>query len=82
MDREGAPIGRLHVCVEQVTLSFMCGRYMLTRTRLTHIEAALNRPFPSLLARYNIARGQLVPGIRQDADGPILEYLQWGLIPL
>lgn len=59
----------------------MCGRYTLTQTRLTDIEATLNWSFPSLPARYNVAPGQLVPAIRQDAGRPVLEHLRWGLIP-
>jgi len=36
---------------------------------------------PDFQPRYNIAPTQAVPGIAQGADGRVLKWLQWGLIP-
>lgn len=76
-------VRRLPIPCERVNLPPMCGRYTLTQTRLTHIEAALNRSFPSLPARYN-GRGrnadysahpaQIRTG-EASASGSYLEYL-------
>jgi putative SOS response-associated peptidase YedK len=64
----------------------MCGRFRLARSKELLDEAfgAVEGPVPvEWSPRYNVAPGQLIVAVRQDAARPVRELvrLRWGLIP-
>jgi putative SOS response-associated peptidase YedK len=62
----------------------MCGRFTLTNTQPEVIQQtfALESAPQNLVARYNIAPTQTVPGVIQDSEGQNhLVAFYWGLIP-
>ena len=61
----------------------MCGRFALTEIDPTVLSQVFDLDsVPDLSPRYNVAPTQLVPVIRQGADGQRhLDLLRWGLVP-
>jgi len=61
----------------------MCGRYALTTSpQMLADLLGIHRLRSSLVPCYNIAPTQLVPAVRNDAEGEReLVELHWGLIP-
>lgn len=60
----------------------MCGRFTLyvDSKKLKTVFHLSNNIFDHM-PRYNIAPGQNIPVITQDADGRVISNMKWGLIP-
>lgn len=71
-----------YLCVRPILLS-MCGRYRLTRKKEILAETFDLEDGVDWSPRYNIAPGQNVAVIRQDATKPARSssLMRWGLIP-
>lgn len=59
----------------------MCGRYALTSSPEVITERFKLLWSPSVSAHYNIAPSQMIPVVRDTAQGRELAFLKWGLIP-
>ncbi|GAB6056918.1 SOS response-associated peptidase [Desulfonatronum parangueonense] len=59
----------------------MCGRFGLWVTLIIHEHYGLSTLGEPILPSYNIAPGQEVMGVHQDASGRRLARFKWGLIP-
>ncbi|KVW95891.1 SOS response-associated peptidase [Thiobacillus denitrificans] len=59
----------------------MCGRYALTSPPAVIAERFHLLWAPKIEARYNIAPSQMIPVVRETAEGRLLALLKWGLIP-
>jgi len=61
----------------------MCGRYDFSRKEFSDLRIRwnLDRSFPPIEPRYNIAPSQEAPVIINADGGKGVEFLQWGLVP-
>jgi putative SOS response-associated peptidase YedK len=59
----------------------MCGRYALTSPPAAIAERFHLLWAPEIEAHYNIAPSQMIPVVRETAEGRALALLKWGLIP-
>jgi len=60
----------------------MCGRYTLTSPDDIAARFGLGALAETRIdPRFNVSPAQHVPAIRSQADGPVLEYMQWGFQP-
>jgi len=59
----------------------MCGRYALTSPPAVIAERFHLLWAPEIEAHYNIAPSQMIPVVRETAEGRALALLKWGLIP-
>lgn len=59
----------------------MCGRYALTSPPAAIAERFHLLWAPKIEAHYNIAPSQMIPVVRETAEGRALALLKWGLIP-
>lgn len=59
----------------------MCGRYTFREDAPEYYERALNTEFPGVQPRSNIKPMNLAPVIRLTQDEPVIEAIQWSLVP-
>ncbi|MHB1092942.1 SOS response-associated peptidase family protein [Thiobacillus sp.] len=59
----------------------MCGRYALTSCSAAIAERFDLQWAPQVEAHYSTAPGQMIPVLRETAEGRALVLLKWGLIP-
>jgi len=58
----------------------MCGRYTLVDPKAIEKRFNINTPMATQ-PNYNVAPGQMMPVIREEAEGLVIDVMKWGLIP-
>jgi SOS response associated peptidase (SRAP) len=76
VDPKGHPI----VWAIHVLGTLMCGRYTFQPTEEVYRRFNITNRLDSLVARYNIAPGQMVPVIIAQSPNQVM-LMCWGLIP-